>query len=56
MIIVEKNGKQYVVNETKNGWSAVWKSGVVEATFKIPKEICQTEEDVKAYIQTQVMF
>jgi len=55
-MIVEKNGKQYVVNETKNGWSVVWKSGAVEATFKIPKDICQTEEDVKAYIQTQSMF
>ena len=55
-MIVEKNGKQYEVTEWKNHWSVTWKSGAVEASFQIPKDICKTEEDIKAYIQTETMF
>ena len=55
-MIVEKNGKQYEVTECKNHWSVAWKSGAVTARFQIPKDLCKTEEEIKAYILKETMF
>lgn len=55
-MIVEKNGKQYEVTEWKNHWSVMWKNGAVTARFQIPKNLCKTEEEIKAYIQIETMF
>ena len=55
-MIVEKNGKLYELNERKNHWSVVLKSGSLTVDFQVSKDICATIEELKEYIQKEDMF
>lgn len=55
-MIVEKNGKLYELNERKNHWSVILKSGALSVDFQVSKDICTTVEELKEYIQKDNMF
>lgn len=55
-MIVEKNGKSYEVTERKKFWSVVLKSGSLTVDFQVSKDICETEAELKEYIEKEDMF
>lgn len=55
-MIIEKNGKIYEVSERAKHWSVVLKSGALSVDFQVSKDICETEAELKEYIEKEEMF
>lgn len=53
---IEKNGKVFTVRENKNSWTVVRAEGRVSVSCNVPKEICRTFDELKAYIAENDLF
>lgn len=53
---VMKNGKIYEINETAKQWNVKLIVSKVNTVFNVPKEICETFEDLKNYIAENDLF
>ncbi len=51
-MVVEKGGKVYTVHECKGYWSVNTESGGLSVEIKVDKAICETEKDLRAYIDS----
>ena len=54
--MIEKNGKIYEIKECAGCWTVILKEGILSVEIKVPKEICETEEDLKLYIEKENIF
>ena len=55
-MIIEKNGKQYEVAERLKHWLVVLKVDKLSVNFEVSKEICETEAELKKYVEKEDMF
>ena len=55
-MIIEKSEKRYEIFERLKHWLVVLKSGALSVEFQIPKDICNTEAELKEYIESEKMF
>ncbi len=49
-MVIEKNGKIYTVTEHPKKWSVTLNDDKLTAVFDVSKELCQTEEQLRAYV------
>lgn len=55
-MVIEKNEKKYEVRENAKSWSIALRSGALSVTFNVSKDICETEEDVRQYVEREAVF
>ena len=55
-MVIEKNDKKYDVRECKTTWSVSWEKDGLNVNYKIDKNICPTEEELKEFIEKEKMF
>lgn len=53
---IEKNGKVYAVRENKKSWTVTISEGRVSISANVPKDICPTFGNLKAYIAENHLF
>ena len=56
MINIEKNGKIYNVNECKAKWSVALNGNKLSVAIDVPKDLCETIEELENYISTSELF
>lgn len=49
-MFIEKNEKLYTVTESSSKWRVRAENGKLEVSVDVPKDICATEEDLRAYV------
>ncbi len=49
-MIIEKNGKVYMVTELHDKWSVDTDSGKLSITFSVSKDLCPTVDELRKYI------
>ena len=55
-MIIEKNGKHYLVKENAKSWTITTNIDNLTITFNIKKIDCKTIESVKEYVLTSTVF
>ena len=55
-MIIEKNGKEYAIEEQQNNWKISCKFGRVSVEYKIPKDVCSDQNALRKYIETEELF
>ena len=53
---ITKGNIVYTVSETKTHWSVKTTVSKVDASYSVPKDICNTIDDLKKYILNNDMF
>ena len=55
-MVIEKNGKFFIVTENKNSWTVKNKEGKVSISYKVPKDVCAGADELKDYIINHDIF
>lgn len=55
-MIIEKNGKAYIVTELSDKWTVKAGSGKLSVAYDISKKICTTADELQDYIVQNEMF
>ena len=55
-MIIEKNGKAYIVKENNASWTLSTAEGIVSISYKVPKDDCPTFDALKAYVMESNLF
>jgi len=50
IMIIEKNGKFYIVTETQNKWAVKTENDKLTVAYDVPKELCSTADELRAYV------
>ena len=53
---INKNGKEYSIEERKECWVVSHKFEILTVEYKIPKDVCKDKEELCAYIKQQELF
>ncbi len=53
---IEKDGRVYVVTETAKQWNIKTDASKMGVFYNIPKEICETFNDLKRYVAENELF
>lgn len=56
MDVVTKGEKAYAVKEWKNHWTVSTGKGKLTIDIRIAKDLCETFEDLKKYIENENIF
>ena len=51
-----KNGKKYIAEEQREYWALSCTIGGLFVKYKIPKDICADEEELRAYVEVEKLF
>ncbi len=49
-MLIEKNGKTYIVTEASNKWTVKSDDGKLSVSFEVPKELCPTADELREYV------
>lgn len=49
-MIIQKNGKKYVVSEATTKWTVKMQDGKVSVAFEVPKDLCKTEAELREFV------
>ncbi len=55
-MVIFKGSKEYTITEQRNCWVLSCKIGDLSLEYKIPKSICASEEELRAYVETEDLF
>lgn len=55
-MIIYKGDKMYTIAEHHECWVLSCKIGALSVEYKIPKDICADEKELRTYIETQELF
>lgn len=55
-MVVLKDGKEYMVTRRQDDWIVSRKIGELSIEYKVPKDICENEENLKKYIAEESIF
>ena len=53
---IKKKGKVYEIKETVKQWTIKTTASKLGVNYNVPKEICETFEDLKKYIAENDLF
>ena len=56
MNIYQKGEKEYTIEEQKMFWVVSNKGGALTVEYKVPKDICKTQEELVEYINKEGLF
>ncbi len=55
-MLVTKNNKDYTVKETVTKWVVSIENGKLSVAYDIPKDICETFEELQEYVLKDELF
>lgn len=55
-MVIEKNGKVYTIAERAESWMVSRKIDALTVEYKIPKDVCKDEVELRAYIERDDLF
>ena len=53
---ITKHGKEYTIAECAGYWRITRSSGGLTVEYKVNKDICKTEKDLREYIESENIF
>jgi len=53
---ITKNEKEYTIAEYTDYWRVTRSSGGLTVEYKVNKDICKTEKDLREYIESENIF
>ena len=53
---INKDGKEYTIEERVEYWIVSNKDGTLTVEYKIPKDICKSKEELSEYVKKQDLF
>lgn len=53
---ITKNGKEYTISDRAECWTVSRKIGALTVEYKVPKDICKNEAELRAYIERDDLF
>lgn len=53
---ISKSNKEYTVTERKKSWKLSRKAGGLTIEYVIPKDICEDEAALRAYVEKEKIF
>ena len=56
MIIIRKDTREYSIEERRECWVLSCQIGGLSVEYKVPKDICADEEELRAYVQAEELF
>lgn len=55
-MVINKGEKEYKVREKQECWVVLHNIGELSVEYKIPKNICKNEEELREYIEKEELF
>lgn len=55
-MIIRKGNKEYTITERRECWVLSCKIGGLSVEYKVPKDICADEEELRAYVEAEELF
>ena len=55
-MVIKKGSEIYTVRECKNYWSVSKEATAVSVCFKVSKDLCKNEAELKKYIEKEEIF
>ena len=55
-MIIRKGTTEYTVKEQGNNWILTYNVGKVTAEYKVPKDVCIDEAQLREYVATESIF
>lgn len=55
-MIIRKGNKEYRVTERSECWVLSCTIGGLSVEYKVPKDICVDEEELRAYVEAEELF
>lgn len=55
-MVIRKENKEYKVTERRECWVLSCTIGGLSVEYKVPKEICADEEELRAYVEAEELF
>ncbi len=55
-MVIRKETKEYRVTERRECWLLSCTIGGLSVEFKVPKDICANEEELRAYVEAETLF
>ena len=52
-MIIRKGNKEYTITERRECWVLSCKIGGLSVEYKVPKDICADEEELRAYVEAE---
>lgn len=49
-MVIEKNGRAYIVTETSEKWTVKFKNGKLSVDFDVSKKICATCAELRDFV------
>lgn len=53
---IKKGGKEYTVKDCNGYWSVTLAAGALSVEYKVSKEICKTENELREYVKAEELF
>ena len=53
-MIIRKGNKEYTITERRECWVLSCKIGGLSVEYKVPKDICADEEELRVYVEAEV--
>lgn len=53
---ITKNGKEYTISERVECWEVSRKIDALTVEYKVPKDICKDEAELREYIERDDLF
>ncbi len=55
-MVIRKETKEYRVTERRECWVLSCTIGGLSVEYKVPKDICANEEELRAYVEAETLF
>ena len=55
-MIITKNGREYATSELAKCWVISCKIDALTVEYKVPKDLCKGEEELRAYVEQDDLF
>jgi hypothetical protein len=53
---INKDGKEYAFAERKECWVVSRNIGALTVEYKVPKDVCTTEAELREYVEREEIF
>lgn len=51
-----KDNRVYTVKESENKWTVKQENGKLSVSYEVSKELCETEQKLREYVQNSDLF
>lgn len=55
-MVIRKRNKEYTITERRECWVLSRTIGGLSVEYKVPKDICNDEKELRAYVEAEELF